>query len=131
MTVAYAGEKVSHCPAIKKNGERCKGRPGADGYCIGHTPTADEARRKGGAGKRRSAKAVKLLPVRLRPIAARLEKALEEVHEHRLDPREAQAMASIANALAKVVSIGEMEERIRTLESRAREQERDRQSWRL
>ncbi|MCI0438791.1 MAG: DUF5763 domain-containing protein [Chloroflexi bacterium] len=131
MTLAYTVETARVCPAIKKNGERCTAQPGADGYCIGHSPAATEARRRGGAGSSRAARAVKLLPVRLRPIADILENALIEVHEHRLDPREGQAMASLATALSRVVSVGEMEERIRTLESRARQEERDRQSWRL
>ena len=59
-----------------------------------------------------------MLPARLRPIAVMLEEALGEVHHGNLDPRVATAMASLAGALVKVITSGEMEERLRALEVR-------------
>ncbi len=111
-------QNSQHCPATRKDGQRCTAIVGPSGYCIGHSPQAREARRQGGYGRSRAARACKLLPARLRPVADLLEKALEEVHEGQLDPRVATAMASLAGALVKVFQAGEMEERLRVLEKR-------------
>ena len=59
------------------------------------------------------------MPARLRPVAILLETALEEVHAGTLDPRQATAMAFIAGALVRVITSGEMEERMRALEARS------------
>ena len=59
-----------------------------------------------------------MLPARLRPIAVMLEEVLGEVHRGDLDPRVATAMASFAGAWVKVITSGEMEERLRALEAR-------------
>ena len=58
------------------------------------------------------------MPVRLRPVAALLETALEEVHIGCLDPRKARAMAVQAGALVRVFQIGQQEERLQALEAR-------------
>jgi len=109
---------IQHCPTTRRDGEPCTARPGPSGYCIGHDAGAEDARRKGGLGKSRAIRAEKLLPARLRPIAVMLEEALGEVHRGDLDPRVATAMASLAGALVKVITSGEMEERLRALEAR-------------
>jgi hypothetical protein len=49
-------------------------------------------------------------------VAERLERALNEVHDGELDPRAATAMASLAGALVRVITAGELEERLRRLE---------------
>ena len=54
-------------------------------------------------------------------MANLLEKALQEVHDGDLDPRQAHAMASLAGALVKVITSGELEERLRKLEGQARD----------
>jgi len=105
------------CPAIRRDGALCTALAGASGYCIGHNSGAQEARRKGGHGKSRAERAGKLLPARLRPVAAMLEDALAEVHRGELDPKVATAMASLAGALVRVITSGEMEERLRRLET--------------
>ena len=109
------------CRAIKKSGVPCTARAVRQGYCFGHAPDLEEkrqeARRRGGSSSSRAARAGKLLPVRLRPVATMLERALEEVHDGDLDPRVATAMASLAGALIKVVTSGEFEERLRALEA--------------
>ncbi len=116
MTVSVGGENIQRCPAVRKDGRPCTASTGSSGFCIGHDPSAQEARRKGGLATSKAARAGKLLPARLRPVADLLEKALEEVHEGQLDPRVATAMASLAGALVKVFQAGEMEERLRRLE---------------
>ena len=47
----------------------------------------EAARVKGGENSSRAARLEKLLPSRLRPTFDRLEAAMKEVHEGRLDPR--------------------------------------------
>lgn len=106
------------CPVIKQSGEPCTATALLDGFCIGHRPGAQEARRRGGASTSRVARAQKLLPARLRPVADALEAAIGEVHRGELDPRIAHAMASLSGALVKVITAGEMEERLRVLEAK-------------
>ena len=108
------------CPAFRKDGRPCNAKVAIDGYCIGHAPAAQEARRKGGQGTSRAARAMKLAPEALRPVFERLAGALEEVHQGELDPRAASAMASLAGAMVRVLTSGELEERVRELESRGK-----------
>ena len=93
-------------------------RAGTSGYCIGHAPGAQDARRKGGQATSRAERAGKLLPARLQPMVSLLEDALGEVHRGELDPRAASAMASLAGALVRAMTAGELEERLRALEDR-------------
>ena len=120
--MSNARQVNERCPAIKKDGTLCTANTSRDGFCIGHSPHAQEARRKGGYATSRAARASKLLPVRLRPIADILESALSEVHLGELRPQQAQAMASLAGALVKVIQSGELEERLRNLERMAKDE---------
>ena len=101
---------TQRCVSTRRDGAPCTAQAGTSGYCIGHDPGAPKARRKGGHGKSRAARAQKLLPARLRPAAERLERALNEVHDGELDPRAATAMPSLAGALVRVITAGELEE---------------------
>lgn len=127
MTTMDAGEDAQmdasdrpadaqRCPAVKRDGAVCGAKAGASGFCIGHTPHAQEARAKGGASTSRQARALRAMPPRLRPVADMLGKALQEVHDGKIDPRIASAMASLAGALVRVITAGELEERIKALE---------------
>ncbi len=101
------------CPAPTKTGNPCRGRPGESGYCFAHDPATKDkreaARVKGGENSSHAARLEKLLPSRLGPTFDRLEAAMKEVHEGRLDPRQATAMASLAGAMVKVIKAGEEE----------------------
>jgi len=90
----------------------------ASGYCIGHDPGAMEARRRGGHPKNRAERTAKPLPARLQPKVSLLEDALGGVHRGELDPQAASAMASLAGALVRAMTAGELEERLRALEDR-------------
>jgi hypothetical protein len=57
-------------------------------------------------------------PPHLVVVYGHLEEALSEVHEGKLDPRIAQAMSSLASAMVKVLTSGELEMRVRALEER-------------
>ena len=59
---------------------------------------------------------MKLALVALRPVFERLKDALVEVHQGKLDPRVATAMASLAGAMVRVLTSGELEERVWALE---------------
>ncbi len=109
------------CAAPRKDGQPCTVTTLlGDGRCFAHSHLATEARvharRRGG---RNSAKLVRLrgaVPPRLMPIFDRLETALAETHSGDLEPKQAQAMASLARALVAVLTAGELEERVRRLE---------------
>jgi hypothetical protein len=115
---------AKRCAGTRKDGAPCGALAlGPSGYCYTHDPERTEqraeARRRGG---RNSAKVVRLrgfLPSRLVPVYEALEAALSEVHDGELDARRANAMASLARAMATVLTAGELEERVRTLEERA------------
>jgi len=108
------------CVSTRRDEALCTAHPGASGYCIGHDPGALEARRKGGHATSRAERAGKLLPARLQPVVSLLEDALSEVHRGELDPRSASAMASLAGALVRTITAGELEERLRALEDRGK-----------
>ena len=108
---------AQHCVSDRRDGAPCTAQAGASGYCIGHDPGAVEARRKGGHATSRAERAGKLLPARLQPVISLLENALGEVHRGELDPRAASAMASLAGALVRTITAGELEERLRALEA--------------
>jgi len=75
-----------------------------------------EAARLGGKGKARVARLGKLVPPRLMSVYDHLEEALGQVHKSELDPRVATAMAALAGAMVRVLTSGELEERVRRLE---------------
>ena len=110
------------CQATRRDGEPCSAKATIGDYCVGHAPHLEakrqEARREGGRNKATSRRVEKLLPGRLRPVANLLEMAIKEVHDGDLDPRKALAMASLAGTLSRIVSTGEVEERLRELETR-------------
>ena len=106
---------TQRCVSTRRDGAPCTAQAGASGYCIGHDPGA---RRKGGHATSRAERAGKLLPARLQPMVSLLEDALGEVHRGELNPRAASAMASLAGALVRAITAGELEERLRVLEDR-------------
>jgi len=116
-----AAENDSHslCSAVSKNGEACGGRANESGFCFAHDPSLNSiretARVRGGENSSRAVRLEKLMPRRLRPLFDRLEQAMQELHEGKLDPRRATAMASLAGAMVKVLEAGELEELTRKL----------------
>ena len=58
-----------------------------------------------------------LVPPKLMRVYDRLEQALANTHAGKLDPRIASAMAQLARAMVAVITTGEMEERLRDLET--------------
>ena len=102
----------TRCSAITKRGQRCQGTPRpSSNYCFAHDPSLaakrKTARVKGGKNSSRVARLEKLMPSRLRPVFDRLERAMREVHDGSLDPRQATAIASLAGAMVKVFQAGQ------------------------
>jgi hypothetical protein len=89
--------------------------------CFGHDPAMREKRlaasRRGGENKATAKRLDRLVPASLKPTIATLFEALEEVHRGDLDPRAAGAMAALAGAIARLYSVGVLEERIAALEA--------------
>ena len=121
MEARATPSEPKRCEATRRDGSPCAGfaLPGTS-FCFAHDPERQAARaaarRKGG---RNSAKVIRLrglIPPRLLPVYETLEAALQEVHDGKLDPRRAVAMASLARAMVAVLTAGELEERLRRLE---------------
>ncbi len=115
--------RLQSCQGHRKDGSPCRGQALPSGsYCFAHAPElADkrrEVRKRGGANSARRARLLTLMPPRLMSVYNRLEEALSQVHDGSLDARQAQAMASLAGVMVRVLTAGEVEERIRRLEDR-------------
>ncbi len=108
------------CQATKAGGQPCQAPAIKQGYCFSHAPElaekARQARILGGKNKAQAVRLRKLVPPRLIPVYNKLESALNEVYAGKLDPRAASAMASLAGAMVRVLTSGELEERVRSLE---------------
>jgi hypothetical protein len=112
------------CKAITKGGERCRGNVvDSEGFCFTHSPELMDRRREGSSrgGKHKSSivRLEKLMPERLAPVYSKLETVLDQLHSGRLDPKIAHAMAAVARVMVSVLQVGEMEERLRTLEEKS------------
>jgi hypothetical protein len=112
------------CISLKEGGKPCRAPAiTLEGYCFMHDPglvaRRNEARRKGGKNSAKIIRLRGLIPPRLVVVYDKLENALGEVHEGKLNPQQASAMASIARAMVAVLTSGELEERVRNLEDKA------------
>ena len=110
------------CTATRKDGQPCATRVVGDGsLCFAHDPalTTKRAavRRRGGENRSTAKRLSKLLPARLAPVFAVLERALSDVIDGSLDPKRATAAAALARAMAAILAAGELEERVRQLEA--------------
>lgn len=109
------------CAAIKSDGQPCGATASFDRYCIGHAPQLEgkrqEARKLGGRNKSTAKRMEKMAPSRLAPIAKLLEEAIQDVRSGELEPKQGHAIATLSAALVRVVTIGEVDEMIRKLQS--------------
>jgi hypothetical protein len=94
-----AGKNAQQCPATKRDGQLCTGRPLASGYCFAHDPAGKEWRRKGGQQRATPERVDKRLPGRLAPIVSGLEEAFAALRTGDYDPARAHALARLASAL--------------------------------
>ena len=115
---------AKRCQGRRQDGALCQSPAvAATGYCFAHDPEAEAARQDARqAGGRNSAKAVRLrglMPPRLVPVYDTLETVLDEVHTGTCSPQQAHAMAAVARVMVTVLTSGELEERVRHLETKA------------
>ena len=112
------------CAATRKDGQPCTMRVlvGSQ-HCMSHAPElADkrtQAQRRGGRNRANAARLRALAPPRLVVTFDRLEQALVAVLKGDLEPQQATAAAAVARAMVAVLTSGELEERLRRLESDA------------
>jgi hypothetical protein len=130
--MSAADETAHHCPAVRKrDGQPCTGKPTASGWCVAHDPHANEWRSKGGHKRSNAARALKLLPARLRPVVEALETAFtaacagELVGDGANDKDNAMLIAPLARALLAAVQAGILEERVLELERLAQESQQE------
>jgi hypothetical protein len=105
------------CRGTRRDGRPCTATAGRDGLCVGHRPEAQEARRRGGRASSKTARLARLMPPRLASVYDLLEEALERVYRGEVSPRVAAAMGSLASAMVRVLTAGELEDRVRRLEA--------------
>ncbi len=111
----------SDCEGIRADGQPCmaKALPGKR-HCWSHDESLqerrNEARRQGGRNRANVVRVRGLVPPRLVSVYDTLEAALQEVHDGKLIPQRASAMAALAKAMVSVLAAGELEERVRDLE---------------
>jgi hypothetical protein len=119
--VAVATLSAAKCRGTRIDGKPCESQiVGPSGCCYAHDPTVAEdrakARRRGGLASSAISRTRRLAPAALRDVYTILERALAEVHSGVLSAGQATAMASLARAMCHVLSVGEMEQRLRSLE---------------
>lgn len=122
MATEASGSNPKHCAGTRRDGQPCQAPTvGESGYCFAHDPMLKErraqVREQGGRHRSNVVRLRAVMPPRLVPVFDLLETAIAEVHEGKLQPRQAQAMGSLARAMVAVLTAGELEERVRRLES--------------
>ncbi len=113
-------QEERRCPAVRTDGRPCQSTIlGPSGYCFSHDPELDEerreARRRGGLSTGRLTRLLKVPPAALAELYERLERAIVEVHEGRLEPARATAMASLVQALCATLELGDARRRLEDL----------------
>ncbi len=110
------------CRSPNRDGSPCKARAHEDGYCFAHSPAMavkrTSARSKGGTNSAKSVRLRALVPPRLIPVFDKLEAALTEIYEGKLSPSQGSAMAAVSRAMVSVLTSGELESRLRDVESK-------------
>src|SRR5687767_12346079 len=108
--------KQPQCTGQRRDGQPCRAPALPDSpYCFAHCPERAAARQaayqRGGQNRANLRRLRRLVPPRLVTVYEQLEVALGEVHDGRLDPKQAVAMAALARAMVAVLTAGELEER--------------------
>ena len=115
------------CKATSAGGKPCQAKAIRGDYCFAHSPElADkikEARKLGGENKSEAKRLAKLNLGRLGPVLEKLERTLDEVHDGKLEPKTAKAMANLTDAMIRLYKISELELRMRDLEKKYQTEE--------
>jgi hypothetical protein len=112
------------CQGTTRLGAPCNttARPDSN-WCLWHDPALEEERsewrREGGRGKSNISRAAKRLPETLHDVQLALLRAVQGIEDGTLEPKRAQALASLARAFCTLHEKGEIEHRLAELENRA------------
>lgn len=109
------------CSATRKDGSPCTLAALADAHeCFAHDARRIESRRRGGQHSRQALHALdgQPLPASLRPILRQLGGIFRKVEAGTIKPDQARACAQVATAMARLVTVGTLEERMSQLEAR-------------
>lgn len=100
------------CMGVRSDGKICGSAAISErGFCYAHDPDRYMERREVHDKTTRAADRVRRAAAEnLNDVAARLERAVAEVHEGKLDPQQALAMASLAQALVETIELAKSEE---------------------
>jgi hypothetical protein len=100
------------CVGIRSDGKVCgSAAVSTRGFCYAHDPDRHVERREVQERTTRAADRVRrMASENLDDVVARLERAVAEVHEGKLDPQQAIAMASLAHALVETIELAKSEE---------------------
>jgi hypothetical protein len=114
--------KEKLCQAVRKDGKQCQAKSIREGYCFAHSPElADkrkEARKLGGKNKSNMKRLAKRMPNLFTSTLEKLDKAMDEVHDGKLDPKIAIALTVLSNTIVRVWDAGEAKQRIEDLEKK-------------
>jgi Family of unknown function (DUF5763) len=113
---------ANRCNATRRDGAPCATPARASGYCFAHDPALAavraDASRRGGHGRSNVARLRTKMPPDLRDVLDQLLQALEETYGGQLEPRVANAMATLCGAIVRVYELGELAVRVQALEER-------------
>lgn len=91
------------CVAIRKTGQRCAAPalPNTT-LCFAHAADRSESRSRGGRNSAHINRAVRRLPTHLVTLQETLMRLIDGIEKHRVEPREAEAVASLAGRLIEL-----------------------------
>ena len=103
---------VATCMGIRSDGKICgSAAVSPRGFCFAHDPDRHVERREVHERTTKAADRVRRSAAEnLDDVVARLERAVAEVHEGRLDPQQALAMASLAQAMVETIELAKTQE---------------------
>lgn len=103
---------VASCMGIRSDGKICgSAAVSPRGFCFAHDPDRHVERREVHEQTTAAADRVRRSATEnLDDVVARLERAVAEVHEGRLDPQQALAMASLAQAMVDTIELAKSQE---------------------
>ncbi|HSJ27538.1 MAG TPA: hypothetical protein VLB67_04960 [Acidimicrobiia bacterium] len=106
------GAPVGSCIGIRSDGKICGSAAVSErGFCFAHDPDRHVERREVMDKTTRAADRVRRSALEnLDDVVSRLERAVAEVHEGRLDPQQALAMASLAQAMVETIELAKSDE---------------------
>lgn len=100
------------CLGIRSDGKICgSAAVSPRGFCFAHDPDRHVERREVREQTTKAADRVRRAPAEnLDDVVARLERAVAEVHEGKLDPQQAMAMAAVAHAMVETIELAKSQE---------------------